>query len=71
MRIKDWTIRDKLKVGDLIEYRNKKYLVIHYFGDHLEQCMIAGLIRVYKEYTPLIRLVKEVSGEDIEDFTIL
>ena len=65
-----WDVRGKLKIGDVVTYESKKYMVLYYAGDISLCCMVAGIIRLYDNWHPLIRKVKEVYDSDIEKFEI-
>lgn len=68
---KQMEIRMKIKQGDLVIYKKKKYVVIDVdfdFGGHF---MIVQLIHLYNNWSPLMRFVKELWDDEIEKLTIL
>jgi len=64
-------IRDKIEVGNIVNYKNKIYIVIRidfYCGGN---CMGVDLIRYRPDYSATFKIVKQLFDEEIENLIII
>lgn len=54
-----------LNPGAVVGKNGKKYIVV-YIDDILGFGMKYGIIRIYNNWTPTLRFIKEVLSEDVE-----
>ena len=64
-------VRDKIKVGNIVKYKNKRYIVICHYFDCGGNSMVIGIVRYFEDLCSKIKIVKYLYDKEIEYLEIL
>lgn len=60
-------IRNKIKVGNVVSYKNKIYIIIRIYFECGGNCMGVDLVKYTPDYNPIFKFVKQLYDEQIEE----